>query len=86
MHRDGAGQALELGRVLEGERAQRSAAAAQLKQLEKCAAAARSPALQLASPLPASLAALPAAAANRRKAQLEEAVRKHSDQVTKSGI
>ena len=66
---------------MEGERAQRSAAAAQLKQLEKRAATARSPALQLASPLPAALAALPAAAANRRKAELEGTVRKHSDQV-----
>jgi len=45
-------QALELRRVLEGERAQRSEAAREVKQLEKRAAAARSPALQLASPLP----------------------------------
>ncbi len=41
--------------MLEGERAQRSEAAREFKQLEKRAAAARSPALQLASPLPVKI-------------------------------
>ena len=75
-------QALELRRVLEGERAQRSQAAREFKQLEKRAAAARSPALQLASPLPAALAALPTSEADQRRAALERRIAQHSAQVS----
>ena len=68
--------------MLEGERAQRSEAARELKQLEKRAAAARSPALQLASPLPAALAALPSEEADEQRAVLEHRIAKHSVQVS----
>ena len=67
--------------MLEGERAQRSEAARELKQLEKRVAAARSPALQLASPLPAALAALPSVEADVRRAALEQRIAQHSMQV-----
>ena len=72
--------------MLEGERAQRSEAAREFKQLEKRAAAGRSPALQLASPLPAALAALPMGEADQRRAALERRIAQHSAQVSFGNI
>lgn len=72
-------QAFDLQRVLEGEKAMRSEAARQLKEVEKKLVSLRSPAVSLSSPMvapPGSLSSL-----EREQDQLQQQIRAHSAQV-----
>lgn len=78
------GQAQDLRRVLEGEKAARSLAAARLREAEKAAAALEAPALAAAlSPAPAGLTPPPAAREplSVQRAALQAEVHRHSEQV-----
>lgn len=73
-------QSFDLQRVLEGEKALRSEAARQLKEVEKKLVSVRSPAVSLSSPMvapPGSLSSL-----EREQDQLQQQIRAHSAQVS----
>lgn len=73
-------QSFDLQRVLEGEKALRSEAARQLKEVEKKLVSLRSPAVSLSSPMvapPGSLTSLEA-----EKDQLQTQIKAHSAQVS----
>ena len=73
-------QSFDLQRVLEGEKALRTEAARQLKEVEKKLVSLRSPAVSLSSPMmapPGSLSSL-----EREQDQLQQQIRAHSAQVS----
>ena len=75
-------QSFDLQRILEGEKAQRTEAARQLKDVEKRLALQRTPAVQLASPLPgASLKTADPVQLELDRARLQEQIKQHSAQV-----
>ena len=74
-------QSFDLQRVLEGEKALRTEAARQLKEVEKKLVSLRSPAVSLSSPMmapPGSLSSL-----EREQDQLQQQIRAHSAQVSR---
>ncbi len=78
-------QSFDLQRILEGEKAQRTEAARQLKDVEKRLALQRSPAVQLASPLPgASFKTADPIQLELDRARLQEQIKQHSAQVLRS--
>lgn len=76
-------QSFDLQRVLEGEKALRSEATRQLKEVEKKLVSLRSPAVALSSPMPAPPGSERALEAD--KAMLQDQIRAHSAQVCKNG-
>lgn len=73
-------QSFDLQRVLEGEKALRSEATRQLKEVEKKLVSLRSPAVALSSPMPAPPGSERTLEAD--KARLQEQIKAHSAQVT----
>ena len=72
-------QSFDLQRVLEGEKALRSEATRQLKEVEKKLVSLRSPAVALSSPMPAPLGSERTLEAD--KAMLQDQIKAHSAQV-----
>ena len=73
-------QSFDLQRVLEGEKALRSEATRQLKEVEKKLVSLRSPAVALSSPMPAPPGSERTLEAD--KARLQEQIKAHSAQVS----
>ena len=73
-------QSFDLQRVLEGEKALRSEATRQLKEVEKKLVSLRSPAVALSSPMPAPPGSEQGLEAD--KAMLQDQIKAHSAQVT----
>ena len=75
-------QSFDLQRVLEGEKALRSEATRQLKEVEKKLVSLRSPAVSLSSPMPAPPGSEQSLEAD--KALLQDQIKAHSAQVASS--